>query len=263
MSNWLGTYELDGLIRDGSEGAVHSARDTRDGQRVAVKIVKMFTPSTRRRCFEEAALVRECKHPNVIQFRAHAINTAENSSALIMDLAERDYLDVINERGSAFKTSQILEEFHQIVTAVDYIHSLGIAHLDIKPENILVVGGVLKLADFSFGVRSADLRQCVQACGTPGYVAPEMYVAFPYIRPKLADIYSLGIVLYVITQQALPYFGYAREQLAYAAVNVPISFVRVIEPSLESLILDMTYVDPNCRPGTTEILFRLCSLINT
>ncbi len=256
MSNWLGTYELDGLIRDGSEGAVHSARDTRDGKRVAVKIVKMLTASTRRRCFEEAALVRECKHPNVIQFRAHAINTAENSSALVMDLAEQDYLDVINERGSAFETSQILEEFRQIVTAVDYIHSLGIAHLDLKPENILVVGGVLKLADFSFGVRSADLRQCVPACGTPGYVAPEMYTPFPYIRPKLVDIYSLGVVLYVVTQQAIPYFGYSREQMAYAAANVPITFVKAIDTSLESLILDMTYVDPTCRPSTTEILIR-------
>lgn len=255
---WMRPYELEGLILSGIEGGIYNARDTRDGKRVAVKLIEMKTPGIRNRCFEEADLIRSCRHPNIVQFYIHAVNTASNQSALIMELCSFDYLHVINERGVGTAEQVLFEEFIQIVRAVEYLHDLNVAHMDIKPENILVTvestetgnRNVLKLTDFSFGIRFANIRQSVPQMGTPGFVAPEMYAPFPYISAKPVDIYAMGVTLYIMTQCNVPYAQYEDDA-------VTPEFPKIISDTMYGLVTDMMQLDPNSRPAIMELRMRI------
>lgn len=265
MNNWLGSYELGGLIRGGSEGAIHRACDRRTGKVVAVKVVKMVTPAIRKRCFEEVSIMRECTGEHVIGFHAHSIDVARSLSGLIMDCGNEDYLDVINERLYVAE-EVLLGEFRQIARAVKFLHDRNIAHMDIKPENILVTHElcssgelryVLKLIDFAFATRSAQHCMCVASCGTRGYVAPEMYAAFPNVYTKPVDIYAVGVTLYVATQRKLPFEVTGSSEMCKRALSMPVCFSEPTSLLVETLILEAMSIDPERRPTIEEICIRV------
>jgi serine/threonine-protein kinase Chk1 len=99
--------------------------------------------------------------------------------------------------------------FKQLINAVDFVHSKGVAHRDIKPENILLDDkGNLKLADFGlatvFRRKGGSKRVCTTPCGSPPYVAPEIVSPKGY-DPELADVWSCGVVLFVIACGQIPW----------------------------------------------------------
>lgn len=264
MANWLGDYKLDGPIRSGIEGAVHRARDG-NGHRVAAKIILMTTPAVRDRCFEEVSMLRQCNHPNIVRLHSHVISARKNASAIILELCDMDYLDLINQRGAGTPECVLMTELKQLVRAVDYLHNLDLAHMDLKPENVLVSVDpetgthVLKLTDFGFGVRRAGTYQTIQARGTVRYAAPEIYATLPYIRATPVDIYALGTIMFVATQHEVPYAEHADQDMAYVTRHVPISFPKIISIVFEKLIRDMMHVDPGQRPTTMDLRLRICA----
>lgn len=100
--------------------------------------------------------------------------------------------------------------FRQLVSAIDFLHTLGVAHRDIKPENILLDSrGNLKLADFGLATvfkKSTDKRArlCHTPCGSPPYMAPELASPDGY-NAQIADIWSCGVVLYVLLSGETPW----------------------------------------------------------
>ena len=83
-----------------------------------------------------------------------------------------------------------------MITLVNFLHEKGIIHRDIKPANILVTndGKTLKLCDFGFAYHNNDMKKTLTICGSPLYMAPEIYKKFGYCES--ADIWSLGIILF-------------------------------------------------------------------
>jgi serine/threonine protein kinase len=95
--------------------------------------------------------------------------------------------------------------FRDLLAAVQFMHRRGIAHRDIKPENILLdADGNVKLSDFGLSKSLGDERLTGTACGSPGYAAPELFSGRPY-DPKKSDLWSCGVVLYVMVTGALPW----------------------------------------------------------
>ena len=90
--------------------------------------------------------------------------------------------------------SQCCEIFHQIAKGLYKMHKHEYIHRDIKPDNVLVKGGVYKIADFGFGVRLRDKEEMQEACGTPLYMAPQLVFKEKYTDK--CDIWSLGLMLY-------------------------------------------------------------------
>mmetsp|Transcript_3136 Transcript_3136/g.2704 ORF Transcript_3136/g.2704 Transcript_3136/m.2704 type:complete len:223 (+) Transcript_3136:418-1086(+) len=94
--------------------------------------------------------------------------------------------------------------FHQILNGVEYLHSVGVAHLDLKPENILLSKGYsLKITDFDSSVHTRNASN-VGTVGTRNYRAPEIRHS-RCKDPRKADIYSLGIILFLLKSGTFPY----------------------------------------------------------
>ncbi len=96
--------------------------------------------------------------------------------------------------------------------ALKYIHSLGIVHRDLKPENILCEEGLenIRIADFGLSQLVAPTQSLQLACGTLSYVAPEILLEQGYSTP--ADIWSLGIIAYLVLRGKLPYTAEDQEE---------------------------------------------------
>ena len=100
-----------------------------------------------------------------------------------------------------------------IVESVFYLHQLGIVHRDIKPENILCGNepGDITIADFGLSKLVAPREQLRAACGTLSYVAPEVLEQRGY--GKLADLWSVGVILFLLLRGQLPFDGSTKEEI--------------------------------------------------
>lgn len=143
--------------------------------------------------------------------------------------------------------------FHQIVEAVDFLHSQGIVHRDLKAENLLLSADLksVKLADFGFSnyfTRDALLSTW---CGSPPYAAPELFEGRHYSGPK-ADVWSLGVVLYVLVCGALPFDGHTLQSLKSRVLagkfRIPVSLVINLNLTLivSNLILLQYFMSCDC-----------------
>lgn len=98
-----------------------------------------------------------------------------------------------------YSEKQAADTIRPVVDAIKYCHSLGIAHRDLKPENLLYAskdpGAPIKISDFGFA-RFMNQELMMTACGTPGYVAPEVLLEKGYT--KAVDYWSIGIILYIL-----------------------------------------------------------------
>ncbi|XP_055527508.1 testis-specific serine/threonine-protein kinase 6-like [Wyeomyia smithii] len=204
-------YKIGQKIGKGSFSSVRLAKYISKNQNVSTlackvvdvnkgteEFVKKFFP-------RELNVLMKIRHPNVIKI--HSILKRERMVFIFMEYAEgRDLLKFINKNG-ALKESQAKLWFAQLVNAVRYLHSIDIAHRDLKCENILLSkkGSVL-LADFGFarvcGEEYGNVSETY--CGSAAYAAPEVILGEPY-NPMAADVWSLGIILFVMFNASMPF----------------------------------------------------------
>lgn len=160
-------------------------------------------------------------HPHLVH--THSIFQRRYKYFIFMRYMEHgDLLEYILQRG-AVQEDQARIWTRQLALAVQYMHELEIAHRDIKCENVLLTANQnAKLSDFGFA------RMCVDKdfldihsetfCGSLSYTAPEILQGSPYY-PKPTDIWSLGVVLYVMLNRAMPFEDKHIKQLYQAQVN--------------------------------------------
>jgi len=114
----------------------------------------------------------------------------------------------------------------QLMEAIQYVHNLGIAHRDLKPENLLLEKGergqeVLKIADFGLS-KDFSQEQLQTSCGTPDYVAPEVLLGEPYGIE--VDIWSIGVIAYVLLCGFPPFYGETQKELFEAIMSARYEF---------------------------------------
>lgn len=180
-----------------------------DASKVAVKIIDLRTTTKdyRRRFLpREISNVASLHHPNII--RVERVGRSETKAYIIMAYAET------NLRQQILKRSYIQEDlarkwFRQLTSAMDYLHRRGVAHRDLKIENILIdENDNIKLCDFGFSKvcvsNGTQTPNSSTFCGTLGYCAPEILQRTPY-NPWKTDIWSLGVVLYKMVVGQMPF----------------------------------------------------------
>lgn len=151
---------------------------------------------------------------------------------------------------------ELLTHLSDAARAIDYlnrpIHDLGegpasIQHCDIKPHNLLVVGGALQVCDFGLARMLGDVRTTSAAAGTIAYAAPECFVDG---KPSTAtDQYSLAITYYELKSGTLPYDVKSAAQIGHAVIKGQLTFLRVSLPE-QQVLRRATALDPRQRFAT-------------
>ncbi|CAC5357254.1 TSSK [Mytilus coruscus] len=131
-----------------------------------------------------------------------------------------------------------LSVFSQVVKAVEYCHSNGIAHNDIKLENVLLSNGCVKLADFGFAKSSVVVAESEEFCGTLPYAAPEVIMGMEHNTMK-ADMWSMGVMLYVMLFGAFPFSDSDATSMVKAQISNTLSFPEKTSDILKSLVSSM------------------------
>jgi len=201
-------YELGRLLGQGTFGKVYYARSAITNQSVAIKMIdkdKIMKTGQVEQIRREICVMRLARHPNIIQLFEVMAN--KSKIYFVMEYAKGGELFNKVAKGK-LKEDVAHKYFKQLINAVDFCHSRGVFHRDIKPENILLdENGNLKVSDFGLSALVESKRQdglLHTPCGTPAYVAPEVIKRKGYDGTK-ADIWSCGIVLFVLLAGYLPF----------------------------------------------------------
>jgi serine/threonine protein kinase len=152
----------------------------------------------------ELKIMKLLDHPNIV--RLHEMYESRHSIYLILDLVDGKTLTHIL-KAPTFSASVAQKLMKELIHAIHYLHSKDIMHRDLKPENIMVDATFnIKLIDFGLASRIRDTHRVYARCGTPGYLAPEIFVELDgkNIYEK-CDMFSLGCVFYYMLFKA-PFF---------------------------------------------------------
>ncbi|HPB32085.1 MAG TPA: serine/threonine-protein kinase, partial [Candidatus Sumerlaeota bacterium] len=197
-------FECHRVLGTGGMGSVFLATDTKLQRRVAIKVLlpKLSGNAQFTQMFlKEAETVAQFGHSNIVQI--YSIHLVHNMYFIVMEYVEGTTIRARIKREGRISEEETLRIMDQVTRALSEMHQRGILHRDIKPQNILITSdGVPKVADFGLAISLREAEGAA-AAGTPTYMAPEQ--ARGEIPTVASDIYSLGVVMYMMLSGKLPY----------------------------------------------------------
>lgn len=191
-------------------------------------------------------------HPNIVKLVDFLYS--ETCFFLIFEYVQGSQLfDIILEKGP-IKESNARRIFRQMLSAINYIHENSISHRDLKIENILMdESGNSKIIDFGLS-NFYDNRYLLSTfCGSLYFAAPELLTGKKYLGPEI-DIWSLGIILYVMICGTVPFDDKDIHSLQIKIKNAKIKFPNFVSKSAKNLISGMLLVNPSNRYSLKEII---------
>jgi len=219
-------YDLGDEIGRGGFSIVYEATDKKTNEKVAVKCVQLTIQADEASMTalkREIRIMKKVNHPNILKL--HEVFVEDENFYLVMELVPgKELFERIIDRGQ-YSEKHASNIIRQISAAVDYLHQNGIAHRDLKPENLLSSGDddneVIKIIDFGLSKKFGD-EQLVTSVGSPGYVAPEVLTAESY--DKSVDMWSVGVILYILLCGYPPFFGPNSTELFKRIIEVKYDF---------------------------------------
>ena len=259
-------YNMDDAheIGRGRYGVVLQAERIADGESVAIKKItkKGSSAKAMENIRNEIEVMKMVKHPHCISLRN--VYESANHVYIVMELARGgELLDRIIKK-EQYTESEAAKCFIQIVSALQYLHSQGIVHRDLKPENILYTetskDSAIKLADYGLSrcFNADDLNmgriRMMSQCGSSNFVAPEVMSGSGY--DKSCDIWSAGVVLYILLCGFLPFDAAEQGSLPVITqeVDFPMPYWDHMSDASKDLVSRMLVIDPKARITIEKVL---------
>jgi serine/threonine protein kinase len=259
-------YEVQDRLGSGGMSTVYRAIDRILERTVAVKILAEHLSDDERfvaRFRREALAVAKLIHPNIVQVYDTGVDRGRHY--IVMEYIEGKSGAQLLQRHRTLGPATTVEIGAQSCAGLDFAHRRGIIHRDVKPGNLLVVGGpdgggemAVKLADFGIA-RAAEQTRITQVgsvVGTAAYLAPEQ--ARGEEATPSSDVYSLGVVLYQFLTGRLPYEGSSLAELAVRQQNerplAPSTYNDEVPETLSGAVLRALESDPARRYASADEL---------
>ncbi|CAL1539698.1 unnamed protein product [Lymnaea stagnalis] len=214
-SKRVGSYLLGRTLGVGSFAKVKEGLHLTTGEKVAIKVIDKKRAKTdnyvRKNLRREGKLLQLIRHPNIVSL--FEVMETDNSYYLVTELCRGgDLMEYISAK-KRLPEAEVSKFIRQIVSAVDYLHRIGIIHRDLKIENLLLdsnkdiklidfgLSNFIKVANSPDGARAQEF--CVTQCGSPAYAAPELLNHEKY--GLQVDLWSIGVNMYAMLTGGLPF----------------------------------------------------------
>lgn len=251
----IGEYKLLKTLEKGKFGVVKLGKHIVTGEKVAIKVSDKRQQKQRSldEMLKEADIMKRLDHHNIIKVRE--IIDTENTFYIIMEYASNGDLFSRLDCGRMDET-EAKEKFKQIISAIRYCHEeKNVIHLDLKPDNVLFDSqNNIKIADFGLSKEFVPGEKFFTFCGTPEYMAPEVFQGHKFDGPKV-DVWSLGVMLYEMLTATLPFPGstwpHIIERVLHGKYYVP----EYISQDCRDLLSKMLVLDPSKR-ATMDVVMK-------
>jgi len=202
-----GRFSLESEIGRGGMGIVYLARDVILERPVAIKLLAPTIAArgdVRRRFLREARIAAQCFHPNIVPI--HGVEESGDLAWFVMAYVPGETLADRLRRVGPLPADAIRRIGREIGWALSYAHERGVVHRDVKPENILLEQGTDRALIADFGIAFHDgVMSSGEVAGTARFMAPEQALGEPL--DGRADLYALGVTLYLAATGRYPYDG--------------------------------------------------------
>jgi len=266
----FGRYRVIGPLGSGGMAQVFRGYDPLLDREVAIKVISRgeHNAAFDERFRREARAIAALRHPNIV--RVYDYGEHEDSHYMVMELVRGTDLgrgfSALYAQGKLIDPPKVQAILDQVAAGLDYAHARGIIHRDVKPSNILLgEDGTAVLTDFGLVLKLTPGVEPTrgQSLGTPEYVAPEQAMDSARATPR-SDVYSLGVVLYLLLTGSLPFNADTPLQTALKHIAEAPRKPREVNPSLspavEAVLLKALEKKPEDRYASAGELARaLCA----
>ncbi|HVO42667.1 MAG TPA: FHA domain-containing serine/threonine-protein kinase, partial [Aggregatilineales bacterium] len=271
-------YEILEVIGRGGMSTVYKALDTQLQRLVALKLMHAHLtdkPDFRSRFLAEGRAIAALSHPNIIHI--YDVALSDGQLYLVMEYVDggtlRKRLNTSLDAGKLLDLREIVTIGRQVAQALDYAHSQGIVHRDVKPDNVLLKPEAdsdhsepmvyeAVLSDFGLAKRidaGQSLTATNELIGTLAYMAPERFRGDPLIDGR-SDIYSLGVMLYELISGRQPFWSTSMVDMILMHTQGEPERIQDLRPdtppSLTTIILRTMLKNPDERYETAGELAR-------
>uniref|UniRef100_A0A7S3XZF5 Protein kinase domain-containing protein n=2 Tax=Heterosigma akashiwo TaxID=2829 RepID=A0A7S3XZF5_HETAK len=208
-------YQLGDELGTGAYSKVKKCTDKSNGKEWAAKIVNraQLQPEDAQALEDEIKIMKELDHEHVIKL-ADVFNEGAQTILVLELVVGGELFDRIVQK-EKYTEKEARDLVALLLRTLDYLHTHDIVHRDLKPENLLLTSreddANIKIADFGFARHISEVREMEEACGTPGYVAPEILRGLKYSGK--ADLWSAGVITYILLGGYPPFYDEDQDQL--------------------------------------------------
>ncbi len=238
----VGRYEITGELGRGAMGVVYKAKDPTIGRTVALKTMRLDVHGLEsaemvRRFQNEARAAGLLSHPNIVTI--YDAGEQDGIFYIAMEFIQGTTLHELLAEQRILPAEEVVQYSRQICRGLDYAHSYGIVHRDVKPANIMITAnGTVKIMDFGIAKAGGSMTSTGQVLGTPNYMSPEQVKGRPL--DGRSDLFSFGVILYEMLTGEKPFVGQNVTTIIYKIVNenpiAPRDLDVTVHPGLSAIV---------------------------